>query len=37
LEDEISALQEAKKDLVEELKGVETRIEELKKTVETKK
>lgn len=37
LEDEVSALQEAKKDLAEELKGIETRIEELKKTIETKK
>jgi hypothetical protein len=36
LEDEIYALQESKKDLEEELKSVEVRIEELKKTIETK-
>lgn len=37
LEDEISALQEAKRDLEEELKGIDARIAELKKTMETKK
>jgi prefoldin subunit 5 len=35
LEDEIAALEESKKNLEEELKGVEARIEELKR--ETKK
>ena len=36
-EDEITALEESKKDLEEELKGVEARIEELKKSLEAKK
>jgi hypothetical protein len=36
-EDEMTALEESKKDLEEELKGVEARIEELKKSLEAKK
>jgi len=36
-EDEITALEESKKDLEEELKGVDARIEELKKSLEAKK
>jgi prefoldin subunit 5 len=33
----MTALEESKKDLEEELKGVEARIEELKKSLEAKK
>jgi hypothetical protein len=36
-EDEITALEESKKELEEELKGVDARIEELKKSLEAKK
>ena len=36
-EDEITALEESKKDLEKELKGVDARIEELKKSLEARK